>query len=116
MYTHPNNGDVKRLPDEELIQKAYPAKIGKDYEIWLPTNKNYELREPIFCEGIGVSGIPMLSQWHFSRILKAEELYAELDIFLGWRNDNPQPPDLVMTEKEKLASKGFDRASFKHRK
>ncbi|MBS9778181.1 MAG: hypothetical protein KGV50_05390 [Gammaproteobacteria bacterium] len=114
LYQHPYNGDCKKLPEEQIIQKEYPREIGKSYKLWIATTKNHELRKPIILDTY--DDVPMLSKWNFSRILKVEELYAELDIFLGWLNDKPQMPVLNMTEKEKLSSKGFNTQSFKHRK
>ncbi|MGB1316171.1 MAG: hypothetical protein ACPG4Y_09130 [Chitinophagales bacterium] len=59
---------------------------------------------------------PYLKSFSFHKVLSAQEIYIEIDSFLGWMKDNPEIPN-KQTNAEKLLAKGFDKKiSFRHRK
>ncbi len=103
-------------------------KHAQEYEDFIISNDNFIYRQPIsiyklidFDYNKGwikepINKVPLLSSFGFYNILSAEKIYTEIDMFLGWLKDNPQPVNKT-TDLEKLESKGFDKKiSFRHRK
>ncbi len=93
---------------------------------WIPTTYNAKHREPVlisyteyeytenalFC--LNKIKTPILETFGFYNILSAQDVYVEIDAFLGWLHDNPQPED-NRTDIQKLESKGFDKkTSFRN--
>ncbi len=62
-----------------------------------------------------IEAIPLLKTFGFHKVLSAEEVYVEIEAFLGWLKDNP-PIEDKRTDLAKLQDKGFDKKiSFRHR-
>ena len=62
------------------------------------------------------SGDPIMQSFDFYKILTAEQMYIEVETFLGYLKDHPEIPN-KQTNVEKLESHGFDKKiSFRHRK
>ncbi len=113
----------------ELISEI-PQEKRVYYEEFIKTNENKKNRKPIMFYNIPkyrsrweeeekdeiITAVPLLSSFGFTKFLPEEEIYHELDLFLGWLKDNP-PIEDKRTDLEKLQSRGFDkRISFRHRK
>lgn len=81
------------------------------------TSLNIKYRQPFLMQ----TGTIFKQQWEpilfkdfdLNKLFKAEKIYQELDLFLGWLIDNPPVPD-TQTNTEKIQSNGFDkRTSFR---
>jgi hypothetical protein len=88
------------------------------------TDLNRKLRKPILvCEGgyldeksKKLDCDPILKTFGFHKVLTAREVYIEVETFLGWMKDNPEPPN-NQTNANKILANGFDlKTSFRHRK
>jgi hypothetical protein len=59
---------------------------------------------------------PILKSFMFHKMLSAHEIYVEVETFMGWMKDNPEPPN-KQTNENKILTNGFDlKLSFRHRK
>jgi len=59
---------------------------------------------------------PILKTFGFHKVLTAHEIYVEVETFLGWMKDNPEPPN-NQTNDNKVLANGFDlKTSFRHKK
>lgn len=87
------------------------------------TDLNEKYRSPVVCESKKWNCnkrefedgfyIPNLEKWGFAKIIPAEEMYMNIYDYLGWLIDNPEKPN-NQTDKEKVASHGFDvKTSFR---
>lgn len=102
---------------------AYKITDKENYTYFIPTEKNKLSRKPIaisYARDIYRKGIfdetPILSTFGLTGILDAVEVYSEIDMFLGWLNDNPCNIK-ELEDKDKIVAHGFDkRVSFRHRK
>jgi len=107
---------------EDLGYSEWSIKNVLDYSNI--TNANKLLQKPILVSNGIASNIkdweadkdPLMKSFSFHKILSAQELYIEVETFLGWVKDNPPIPN-NQTNKEKIISNGFDlKQSFRHRK
>ena len=97
----------KRATDiNKTLRKPIVVGIGKLNSYWIYNRKSDWKTE----------SDPYLKSFSFHKVLSAQELYIEVDSFLGWMKDNPEIPN-KQTNAEKLLAKGFDKKiSFRHRK
>lgn len=109
---------ISEIPQEKRVH----------WEEFITTDENKKNRKPIMFYNIPkykrgwkdkdeiITAVPLLSSFGFTKFLPKEEIYHELDLFLGWLKDNP-PIEDNRTDIEKLQSHGFDKKiSFRHRK
>lgn len=93
----------------------------KDFEYYIPRPLNLSVDSPIAIKGTyhndnRLKGItPILASFGIPSVLSAEELYSELDMFIGASMTEKETDN--QNDKNKLIAKGFDdKISFRHRK
>lgn len=120
-YTY--NEDKKDFWKSKHISKDVWNKLqGRKYKI------NSKLRIPILVDTelcndrwnsqreYNWNDSVILDDFKFIKKLNVQSIYAKLDTFLGWLNDNPEKESNI-TNDEKIKGKGFDlKKSFRHRK
>lgn len=86
------------------------------------TDLNKLLRKPVLVSEGGylykdskkIECDPILKTFGFHKVLTAHEVYVEVETFLGWMKDNPEPPN-NQTNANKIVTNGFDlKTSFRH--
>lgn len=94
----------------------------KDFEYYVPRPLNLSVDSPIAIKGTyhndnRLKGItPILASFGIPSVLSAEELYSEVDMYLGFLMSEKEKSS-KQDDKNKLISKGFDdKISFRHRK
>ena len=94
----------------------------KDFEYYIPRPLNLSVDSPIAIKGTyhndnRLKGItPILASFGIPSVLSAEELYSEVDMYLGFLMSEKEKSS-KQDDKNKLLSKGFDdKISFRHRK
>ncbi|MGB1019408.1 MAG: hypothetical protein ACPGVH_10050 [Chitinophagales bacterium] len=98
--------DKKATDINKTLRKPIVVGIGKLNSYWMYNRKSDWKTE----------NDPYLKSFSFHKVFSAQELYIEVDSFLGWMKDNPEIPN-KQTNAEKLLAKGFDKKiSFRHRK
>lgn len=99
--------------------------FGSFHEEWVKVSK--EIQQPIFMvDSTSHDGnimietnIPRLSDYHFGSIMTPEQMYQELEYFIGnTLKDNPDiVPPVNVSDKDQIVAKGFDPiVSFRKRK
>ena len=93
----------------------------KNYVLYLETKENMSIRQPLSFKAYRgsrcfIGSIPILNTFNITSVISVEEIYSEIDMFLGWLIDNPcqikEPSNDI-----KILSKGFDlKTSFRHPK
>lgn len=93
----------------------------KDFEYYITRPLNLSVDSPIAIKGTYHKGwrlegyTPILSTFGIPSVLSAEELYSELDMFIGASMTEKEIDN--QNDKNKLIAKGFDdKISFRHRK
>ena len=94
----------------------------KDFEYYIPRPLNLSVDSPIAIKGTyhndnRLKGVtPILASFGIPSVLSAEELYSEVDMYLGFLMSEKEKSS-KQDDKNKLLSKGFDdKISFRHRK
>lgn len=104
-----------------LLKSKIENKDLKFYVNYLATDFNNKIGYPISIKRYRSReqheySIPILESFNFSSIVTPQEIYSELDMFLGWLIDNPCKIKEA-TNDIKIQSNGFDsKISFRHRK
>ncbi len=98
--------------------------IDRSLDFDKTTNLNKKLRKPVLVFEGGyldkdakkIEYDPILKSFGFHKLLTAHEVYVEVETFLGWMKDNPEPLN-NQTNDNKVLTNGFDlKTSFRHRK
>ncbi len=120
LYTICQNKKGFYTDDKLKIQNSNPF-LRRTILLKTPT-VNIERRKPIVYGRLWgnsinwVKGDPIMKSFDFHKVLSAEQLYIEVETFLGYLKDHPEIPN-NQSDIEKLLSHGFDKKkSFRHRK
>lgn len=105
---------------QHKLKSLIEEKDLKDYVPYIETKENIKFRQPLSIYNYKKiqykkPQVPILSSFNITSIVNVEEIYSEIDMFLGWLIDNPcqikEPSDNI-----KIEAKGFDlKQSFRHR-
>lgn len=106
------NKKVWLKPDETKKDRKW----GKLFRNKRKTSVNRDSRLPFvihhYSRENDVSPI-ILNNYELAKVLSIDQVYKDLDLFLGWLNDNPEISN-NQTNKNKIQSHGFDlKTSFR---
>lgn len=110
----------KHFNGNPFIKVKSQVKNLENYVDYLESNVYTKTRQPISLESLYhdemLEGVPLLKNFGVTAFIDAHDVYTEIDMCLGWLNDNPVM-NMSFDDAYKLQSHGFDKKkSFRHRK